>query len=59
MKDQLSAEGRLVIPVGENWQQLKVLEKSEDGSLSKKSVIPVRFVPMTGDGVREMQKDEP
>ncbi len=45
--------GRLVIPVGETFghQELKVIEKREDGTLSESNIIPVRFVPLTGDAV--------
>jgi protein-L-isoaspartate(D-aspartate) O-methyltransferase len=46
--DQLAPGGRLVIPVGSFYQQLKVLTK-EAGGLSQRDVIPVRFVPMTGE----------
>jgi len=43
--DQLAAGGRLVIPVGERWQQLRVLEKTEQ-ALREIERIPVQFVPM-------------
>ncbi len=46
--DQLAPGGRLVIPVGRDFQNLMVVEKKPDGSIQKRSVIPVRFVPMTG-----------
>ena len=45
--DQLKPGGRMVIPVGAMDQELMFLEKSERGIVSK-SLIPVRFVPMTG-----------
>ena len=45
--DQLKIGGRMVIPVGEYSQELILLVKSEDGVVEK-SIIPVRFVPMTG-----------
>jgi len=45
--EQLAEGGRLIIPVGTFWQELKVYTK-EDGKLTSKSDIPVRFVPMTG-----------
>lgn len=56
--DQLRAGGRLVIPVGETFghQELKVIEKREDGTLSESNIIPVRFVPLTGDGVERHGK---
>jgi len=45
--EQLAIGGRLVIPVGSAEQQLVVVTKTEDG-YHRESVIPVRFVPMTG-----------
>lgn len=46
---QLKAGGRLVIPVGDYpYQELKKYTKSPDG-ISEQSVIPVLFVPMTGE----------
>lgn len=56
LKEQLAPGGKLVIPVGEQWQELKVLHKKEEGSWEKESVTPVRFVPMTGPGVRRMEE---
>ena len=47
---QLGEGGRLVIPVGDADQELKVLTKKQ-GTVSERSVIPVRFVPMTGKHV--------
>jgi protein-L-isoaspartate(D-aspartate) O-methyltransferase len=45
--DQLANGGRLVAPIGSlGDQQLIVLEKHRDGGISRRSVIPVRFVPM-------------
>ena len=48
--EQLKVGGRLVIPVGEPWtgQELLVYEKQADGSLTRKRVLPVAFVPLTG-----------
>jgi protein-L-isoaspartate(D-aspartate) O-methyltransferase len=46
--EQLAPGGRLVIPVGSFYQQLKVITKEETG-FSEKDVIPVRFVPMAGE----------
>jgi len=46
--DQLATGGRLVIPVGDVYQELLRLVKTEDGIIERR-VIPVRFVPMTGE----------
>ena len=45
--DQLAEGARMVIPLGDFYQQLMVIRKTEDG-VEERSVIPVRFVPMTG-----------
>jgi protein-L-isoaspartate(D-aspartate) O-methyltransferase len=47
--DQLAPGGRMVIPVGGFFQELKVFTREEDGTISEKAIIPVRFVPMTGE----------
>jgi len=46
---QLRIGGRLVIPVGETWQEqtLQVHTRTETG-FDVHDVVPVRFVPMTG-----------
>ena len=46
--DQLKPDGRMVIPIGEFSQELMLVTKSDTGMV-KKAVIPVRFVPMTGE----------
>ncbi|MBD3182798.1 protein-L-isoaspartate(D-aspartate) O-methyltransferase [Candidatus Poribacteria bacterium] len=46
--DQLKEGGRLVIPVGERFQELKLLVKTKEG-IKEENVLPVRFVPMTGE----------
>jgi protein-L-isoaspartate(D-aspartate) O-methyltransferase len=48
---QLKPGGRMVIPVGAAFmvQQLMLVEKHEDGSLTTRQVLPVRFVPLTGN----------
>lgn len=42
---QLDSGGRLVIPVGTFFQELKLITKTKDG-IKEESIIPVRFVPM-------------
>ena len=45
--DQLSPGGRMIIPVGDLFEQdLMVVEKDMDGNISKESVFKVRFVPL-------------
>ena len=48
---QLKPGGRMCIPVGGRYevQQLTLIEKKHDGSISKRAVLPVRFVPFLGD----------
>ncbi len=50
--DQLKVGGRMVIPVGRGYQELLVITKEEDG-VRQEDVIPVRFVPMTGEAQKE------
>ncbi|MBI4323148.1 MAG: protein-L-isoaspartate(D-aspartate) O-methyltransferase [Candidatus Omnitrophica bacterium] len=45
--EQLAVRGRLVIPMGEDEQELVVFRKKTKG-LVREVVIPVRFVPMMG-----------
>ena len=47
--DQLKTGGRMVIPVGGQVVQELYLLKKESTGMSKTSVLPVRFVPMTGE----------
>ena len=54
LKQQLKPGGRLVVPVGERIQKLVVVTRTADG-FSEQTVLPVRFVPMTG----EAQKPPP
>ena len=44
--EQLRPGGRMVIPVGEYYQELLLITKSESGQIKRAGVIPVRFVPM-------------
>ncbi|XP_020087744.1 protein-L-isoaspartate O-methyltransferase 1 isoform X1 [Ananas comosus] len=45
--DQLKPGGRLVIPVGTLNQDLKVVDKNLDGSISVRTETSVRYVPLT------------
>lgn len=46
--DQLKVGGKMVAPVGEYFQDLRVITKTADG-LETESVIPVRLLPMQGE----------
>jgi len=47
---QLKPGGRMVIPVGSRFmvQQLVLVKKSSEGTVSLRQILPVRFVPLTG-----------
>lgn len=47
---QLKPGGRMMIPVGSRFlvQELLLVEKSKDGKLSTRQILPVSFVPLTG-----------
>lgn len=47
--EQLKNGGRMVIPVGEHSQYLYIVEKDEEGKVSKRSWGAVRFVPLVGE----------
>ena len=48
--EQLKDGGRMIIPIGPTWNQELVLLRKQGGTLEKHAVLPVRFVPMTGEG---------
>jgi protein-L-isoaspartate(D-aspartate) O-methyltransferase len=50
--DQLAPGAHMVIPVGDFYQELKVITPTE-GGFDERAVIPVRFVPMTGEIERQ------
>jgi protein-L-isoaspartate(D-aspartate) O-methyltransferase len=45
--EQLAVRGKMVIPVGTNYQQMLIITKTESGVVERRT-IPVAFVPMTG-----------
>jgi len=51
--DQLAPGGRMVIPVGRSSQELLLIEKSQDGALTRTTIAPVAFVPMTGTALKK------
>ena len=50
--DQLKEGGRMIIPVGERGFQELVLVRKIDGKPVQTDMLPVRFVPMTGEAER-------
>ncbi|MFI5389874.1 MAG: protein-L-isoaspartate(D-aspartate) O-methyltransferase [Bacteriovoracales bacterium] len=53
LMDQLAPGGILIAPIGVGFQDIQVWEKSRDGKFTHQSLIPVRFVPMTGKALKE------
>ena len=47
LKQQLKVGGRLVIPVGDQYQELRVLTRTETG-FEERTEFPTRFVEMAG-----------
>lgn len=47
---QLKNGGRLVAPVGREWQELVVVDKDRDGTIRQRVEYPVMFVPMVPKG---------
>ena len=51
--EQLAPGGRLVIPVGDRWQQeLLIIDKDKDGRLHERRTIGVAFVPLVDGALR-------
>ncbi|MDR1479726.1 MAG: protein-L-isoaspartate(D-aspartate) O-methyltransferase [Planctomycetaceae bacterium] len=57
--DQLKEGGRIMIPIGERYQQSFYLCTKVNGKLVKEHLIPALFVPMTGEAEdkRQIQPD--
>lgn len=56
--DQLKEGGRLVVPLGERYQQTFFLFKKVNGKLEQERLIPTLFVPMTGRS-EELRRQQP
>jgi protein-L-isoaspartate(D-aspartate) O-methyltransferase len=54
--EQLKPGGRLVLPVGEGWQELLLITKDASGRVHRKTLLPVLFVPMTGEAQKTKGK---
>ncbi|MGE0384600.1 MAG: protein-L-isoaspartate(D-aspartate) O-methyltransferase [Gammaproteobacteria bacterium] len=46
---QLKAGGRMIIPTGDTFlgQELILVQKAADGTVTRRRILPVRFVPLT------------
>ena len=49
LKQQLKIGGKLLAPIGRISQKLILLERTGEDSFEEKTLLPVRFVPMTGE----------
>ncbi|HUU16755.1 MAG TPA: protein-L-isoaspartate(D-aspartate) O-methyltransferase [Sedimentisphaerales bacterium] len=58
--EQLKPGGRMILPYGRPWdfQYLVLITKDEKGNLHKSNVMPVRFVPMTGEVMKPEKESE-
>ena len=56
--EQLKEGGKMIIPVGERYQQIFYLLQKENGKLIEKKLLPTLFVPMTGES-EEKRKEQP
>lgn len=56
--DQLKIGGRMIIPVGSIYQELVLISKEDQRRVKEEAVLPVRFVPMTGEAERRPRRDE-
>jgi protein-L-isoaspartate(D-aspartate) O-methyltransferase len=53
--EQLREGGRMIVPVGERYQQILYLLTKKDGKLETESLQPTLFVPMTGAAEEKRQ----
>lgn len=58
--EQLKAGGRMILPVGspQGFQYLILITKDENRNLQQRNVLPVRFVPMTGEVMKPQKESE-
>ena len=47
--EQLAPGGRMILPLGDVSQRLVLITKDADGTVEQSELLPVRFVPMTGE----------
>jgi protein-L-isoaspartate(D-aspartate) O-methyltransferase len=57
--EQLKEGGKMIIPLGERYQQVFYLFEKREGKLERTQLLPALFVPMTGkmEDLRQKQPD--
>jgi len=53
--EQLKEGGRMIVPVGQRYQQVFHLLRKADGKLTTEALRPTLFVPMTGEAEQRRQ----
>ena len=53
--EQLAEGGRMIVPVGERFQQTLCLLTKTDGRMERETLEPTFFVPMTGQAERDRE----
>jgi protein-L-isoaspartate(D-aspartate) O-methyltransferase len=56
LAEQLKEGGKMIIPLGERYQQSFYLFEKKDGQLVKTKLLPTLFVPMTGIAEEQRKK---
>lgn len=56
--DQLKEGGKMIVPLGERYQQVFYLFEKQEGKLVQTKLLPTLFVPMTGQS-EDMRKIKP
>ena len=58
--EQIKPGGRMILPYGSQggFQYLVVVTKDKEGKIRKENVMPVRFVPMTGEVMKPEKEPE-
>jgi protein-L-isoaspartate(D-aspartate) O-methyltransferase len=59
LADQLKEGGRMIVPLGERYQQVFVLLEKKNGKLERTKLVPTFFVAMTGEAenIRDVKPD--
>lgn len=55
--DQLAIGGRMILPVGKYLQELVLIRRTQEG-FERKTLLPVAFVPMTGEAEKRADRSE-